>query len=239
MCCVRVDSSARRSRVTAMRWAGICEEQQLDRNGSLRALLWIADAVDVLPGQRGHVLVELAELFRRHVQQELTGAGCLLPLSGDVATELETFLEAVEVEVVEDPAERVRRQTGLGVVADVGVAHAGVHQPPRALASGDTCNLLDEAVFGELAEVEGARGRALADKLAGLRGRERTLGTEHLEDRDAHRVGDSAHRPWVGELAWLGIRERRDLDAVFLGVGEIRIDIHVSNYISRKISLQV
>src|SRR5580698_8129664 len=108
--------SARGPRIPAVRWAGIGEEQQLDRDRSLRSLLWVADAVDVFPGQRGHVLVELPELLRRHVQQELAGACGLLPLGGDIAPQLESLFQPVEVEVVEDPAERVRGQAGLGVV---------------------------------------------------------------------------------------------------------------------------
>src|SRR5579863_1304585 len=120
-----------------MRWAGICEEQQLDRNGSLRAFLGVADALDELPRQRRHALVQLPEFLRCDVEQELAGAGRLLPLGGDIATKLETLLEPVEVEVVEDAAECVRRQAGLRVVADIGVAHSGVDEAPRALASGD------------------------------------------------------------------------------------------------------
>src|SRR5580700_10677546 len=126
MCCVGDDSSARRSRITAMRWAGICEEQQLDRNGSLRAFLGVADPLDELPRKRRHTLVQLPKLLRCHIEQELTGAGCLLPLGGDIATKFETLLEPVEVEVVEDAAECVRRQACLRVVADIGVAHSGV-----------------------------------------------------------------------------------------------------------------
>ena len=85
----------------------------------------------------------------------------------------------------------------------------GVDEAPRALAAGDAGNLLDEAVLGELAEVEGARRRALADELARLGCGQRSLGAEDLEERDPHRVGDGSHRPRVGELARLEIGQRR------------------------------
>ena len=77
----------------------------------------------------------------------------------------------------------------------------GVDQTPWALAPGDPGNLLDEAVLGQLAEVEGARRRAFADEFARLGGRQRSLGAEDLEERDPHRVGDRAHRSRIGEFA--------------------------------------
>src|SRR3984957_9569523 len=228
---------ANRGSASAMGWARVGEEQQLDGNGSLRPLLGVADAFDVLAGQRGQALVDLAELFGRDVEQELTGAGCLLPLGGDLAAQLEALLQALEVEVVEDTAEGIRRQAGLRIVADVGIAHARVHEAPRALATGDAGDLLDEPVLRELAKVERARRRALSDEFAGFRSRQRTLRPENLEQRDPDRVGHRPHRPRVGELARFvaGDMGRR---ALVLGIGDITFDIHVSKYIYREISLQ-
>jgi hypothetical protein len=85
--------------------------------------------------------------------------------------------------------------------------------------------------------MEGARRRALTDQLAGLGRRERTLDGEHLEERDPDRVGDGSHGARIGEPSRLGdgqVRRTRILERV----GEICFDNHVSNYISRKISLQ-
>src|SRR5207302_5313857 len=88
----------------------------------------------------------------------------------------------------------------------------------------------------QLAQVEGARGRALTNQLARLSRGERALGGECLEQRDAHRMSDGPHGPGVGQLARLemgerGRRRRSCRDCV--------VEIHISNYSFRELSLQV
>ena len=50
-------------------------------------------------------------------------------------------------------------------------------------------------------------------------------------------MGDGSHGPWIGELARLEVGKRGDLGNRRV-YGDIRFDIHVSKYISRKISLK-
>src|SRR5579872_3113572 len=153
-----------------MVWARICEEQHLDRGGSARTFLRVADAFDERLDERLHLLIQRVELVNGHVQQEFARAGGPLPFRGSVAAQRKAFLQAVQVERVEDARERGCRQARLGVIADVREAQAGMDEAPRTLAARNPRDLLDEAVLRQLAEVERAGGRALADELAGLGG---------------------------------------------------------------------
>src|SRR5580704_13322001 len=157
----------------AMGRARVGEEQHLDRNGSNRTRLRVADAFDERLDQGDHLLVQRLQLVNGHVEQEFAGAGRLLPLRRGVASEREAFLEAVEVERVQHARQRGRREAGLRVVADVREAQTGVHEAPRTLASWNARDLFDEPVLGQLAKVKGAGRRTLADVLASLGGGER------------------------------------------------------------------
>src|SRR6202035_4720633 len=84
--------------VGAMGRTRIGEEQHLDRHGSARTRLRVADPLGKRLDQGFHLFVQRLQLVDGHVEQELAGAGRLLPLRRGVAPEREALLETVEIE---------------------------------------------------------------------------------------------------------------------------------------------
>src|SRR5438445_2072145 len=220
----------------APRCPRIREQDQLDGLRTARTLRPVAQPLAVL-GERGaQLFVERAQLVGTDVEEVFARAGHLLPFRGQVHAQLLALLEARDVEVAQHAMQGARRHPRLRVVADVRESQSRVDEPPRTLPSWAAAGLLDEAVLRQLAQVEGARGRALTNQLARLGRGERALGAECLEQRDAHRMSDGPHGPGVGQLARLemgerGRRRRSCRDCV--------VEIHISNYSFRELSLQV
>jgi hypothetical protein len=140
--------------VGAMGRARIGEEQHLDGNGSTRTCLRIADAPDERLDESFHLIVQRPQLVDGNVEQEFAGASRLLPLRRGVAAQREAFLQTVEVERVQDARQCGCGKACFGIIADVREAQTGVDQAPRPAAPGDSLNLFDESVLGELTKME-------------------------------------------------------------------------------------
>src|SRR5438445_4869537 len=212
------------------------EQDQLDGLRSAWTLRPVAQPLPVL-GERGaQLFVERAQLVGTDVEEVFARAGHLLPFRGQVHAQLLALLDARDVEVAQHAMQGARRHPRLRVVADVRESQSRVDEPPRTLPSWAAAGLLDEAVLRQLAQVEGARGRALTNQLARLGRGERALAAECLEQRDAHRMSDGPHGPGIGQLARL---EMRELGRRRRSCRDCVVEIHISNYSFRELSLQV
>ena len=154
----------------------------------------------------GELAVEGAQLLRRDVEQELACARDLLPLARVAGAGLHAGPHAPDAPLADDPVERGGRGGGRRIVVDVGEVQADVGQPPGPPPPGAAPGLLDEAVLGELAEMEGARRRALADGLAGLGRRERAVDAKRVEQGEPDGMGERAHGARIGDIAGLVAR---------------------------------
>ena len=73
---------------------------------------------------------------------------------GAAVERIAAFLQTVEVERVQDARQRGCGKACFGIIADVREAQTGVDQAPRPAAPGDSLNLFDESVLGELTKME-------------------------------------------------------------------------------------
>jgi len=156
----------------------------------------------VVARQHGEdLLVELLELLRGDVQDELVGAGRPLPGRRQPGPRLQPARGPVQVAVGEQPLQGAAGGERLGILRVVdSEAEAVAGQPPRPPPPGRAAGLLDEAELRQLAQVPRAAGGALADVLGGLGGRQRAVLAERLDQGEANGVGDGAQLARVGQV---------------------------------------
>src|SRR5580693_3706800 len=103
-------------------------------------------------------------------------------------------------------------------------------QPPGPGPALPAARLLDEPVLRQLAKVERAGGRRLADPLAQFGGGHRAAEGQLLVQRDPYRMREGAQRPRVSELPRLGPFFARHISTVNSR------NIPVNSFLSKAIS---
>src|SRR5579875_768311 len=199
------------------------EEHGLDRPAPFRPSRRVGPPGFVAPEDRGDLLAHLHRLLFGEEDGALRGAGCVRPLRVEMLHLLPAPVTGEPP--LEEHVGELARGDGLLFVADAREAEPPVHELPRPPAAGAAARLLDEAVLRELAEVERAGGRRLADALARLGRRHGTLEREELEQGEAYRMRERPHLLGGGELAdpvatgaaltWRGILSRGSVHPFF------------------------
>src|SRR5919204_606165 len=177
------------------------DEQHQPRR--LRPKLRLDRPIEVGLDQLLDRLAELFELGRRQVQPGVAEELGRLPVLRLVPPPLEPGEQVLEVALRDHGREELGGGRHLRRLRDARPARVQRRGTPRPFSAPPSPRLLDEAVLRELAEVERAARGALADRLSGLGGRQRSLATEQAEERESDRVCDRAQGPWVAQLGAL------------------------------------
>ncbi len=173
--------------------------QVADQAGARRPELRVSLPVDVLIHHLLRLLAQRGQLVRGDVQVRVPELGDALPLLRLGLPDLQPAHHVLEVALRDHRTEQLRRHREIRVLRDVGQVGEHGGGPPGTLPALAPAGLLDQAVLGQLAQVEGHAGRALAEQFRRPGRGQRALDPQQPDEGQPDRMRQGPQRPGVPE----------------------------------------